>query len=84
MGKYGQKRKDEQAKGGRKGDEKRKPIKIAIDIPLEELGRQPGRVGEYEVESSVGLEGAEVKLVREVAERVMSLLQKSKAKLGVC
>lgn len=51
MGKYGQRRKDGQPEGGRKRGERRKPIKIAIDIPLEELGRQLGRVGEYEVES---------------------------------
>ena len=37
MGRYSQRRKAEKAEFGSKGGEKRKPIKIAIDIPLEEL-----------------------------------------------
>ena len=37
MGRYGQRGKAEKAELRSKGGEKRKPIKIAIDIPLEEL-----------------------------------------------
>jgi len=81
-------RKDQRAQEWKEGTSgeggKRKPIKIAIDIPLEEFySCDPSRVGEYRVESSMGLEGEEVHIIREVAERVMSLLHKSKGKLPV-
>jgi hypothetical protein len=60
------------------GAAKRQPIKIEIEIPLEEFGSaEPLQLQDYEMESNTAWEKEETEIIREVTQRVLCLLQRS-------